>query len=214
MPDTLTQLIAKVQAQLLDGGTLFTTATCTAAIRQALAHINRHAPQQQAVTITTVAAQREYELSDEDAAATLITDVLLQGSNDDRTSLHYFAYVEDGRWFFRLASPLAAGRTLDILYTRPHTITGLDGAGDSTLTDELNVAAIDGACYYACLIRAAFTVEANNVEEKAAQNWMELAAHWQEAFDRDLSLARRQPTPVGDNAQAAWNDGYHDTQYP
>jgi len=44
MSETLTSLVTRIQAQLLDDGTLFTTATITAGIRQALAEFNRRAP--------------------------------------------------------------------------------------------------------------------------------------------------------------------------
>src|SRR5512140_922767 len=102
MPDTLSQLIAKVQAGLLDDGTLFPAATVTTAVRQSLADINRAAPQFAAATIASIADQLEYELSDEDALATGVIDVLLEGDGDSLTRLEYDAYVEDSRWFFKL----------------------------------------------------------------------------------------------------------------
>ena len=102
MADTLTQLIAKVQAQLIDAGTLFTTPTITAAMRQALADINLAIPQNAAVVITAIANQKEYELSDADPTALNVVDLLRQGSNDIDVSIPFYAYNEDSRVFFRL----------------------------------------------------------------------------------------------------------------
>jgi hypothetical protein len=215
MPDTLTQLIAKVQAQLQDDGTLFTTAAVTAATRQALNDLNRAAPLHAAELITAVASQKEYELSDYDSAATGIIDVLLDGDNDYSVSLPHYAYVEDARWFFRLREAQAAGETLIVHYTKPHTVSGLDGSLDSTLPDDLNTALINGACYYAALSRAAKGVEANNIEQSVAANWMKLAALWLDIFKASLSRARTQPTAKGEPGQAiAWNDAYHSNEYP
>ncbi len=214
MADTLTQLIAKVQAQLGDNGTLFTTATITAAMRQALQDINASASSHAATTITTSADQKEYELSDEDALANGITNVLLQGTNEYDVPLLYDAYVEDDRWFFRLRTPQPAGKTLIIQYTRPHTISGLDGSLDSTLPDALNNAAINGGCYYSAVARAAIGIEANNVETQVTANWMKLASIWADRFNTSLRIARRSPTARGEPDTAAWNDPQHDPEYP
>jgi len=80
MTDSLTTLISKVQAQLLDDGTRFTTATCTAALRAALKDYNFAAPVHAGTLITVVAEQKEYELSDEADAETAIEilDILEQ----------------------------------------------------------------------------------------------------------------------------------------
>ncbi len=215
MSDTLTQLIAKVQAQFQDDGTLFSTATLTAAMRQALNELNRYAPLHAAVTITAIADQQVYELSDEDPAATGITDVLLDGDNDDSTGLAYDAYVEDVRWFFRLRQPPTANSQLIVQYVKPHTVSGLDGSLDSTLSDELNIALIDGTCYYACMSRAAAGIEANNVAPEVAVNWIRLAEIWHSIFSTSLREAMRQPVAKGAPGQAlAWNDPQHDPEYP
>jgi hypothetical protein len=215
MTDTLSSLISKVQAQLQDDGTLFTTATVTAAVRQALNDLNRCAPLHAAVTLTAIAGQLVYELSDEDPAASGITDVLLDGDNDYSTGLAYDAYMEDGRWFFRLRAAQNHGETLIVQYTKPHTISGLDGSLDSTLSDDLNTALVDGACYYACLSRAAAGIESNNIEAQVAMNWMRIAHLWLDVFRNSLHDAVRWPTARGEPGQAlAWNDPQHDPEYP
>ncbi len=214
-PDTLTTLIAKVQATLQDNGTLFSTATITAAARQALLELNKRAAAHVALTIAAIAAQKEYELSDEDPAASGITDVLLEGADDSAASLKHAAYVEDNRWFFRLANSQAAGQSLIVQYTKPHTVNGLDGAADSTLDDPLNTALLNGTIYYCCLSRAAATLEANNVAPNVTVNWIKLADVWRDIFERSLDEASRQSPAKGDFGQAAaWDDDQHDPTYP
>jgi hypothetical protein len=211
-PDTLTQLIAKIQAQLLDNATLFTTATVTAAVRQALADINLAAPQLMGITMAGVAGQKEYELEDE--LATGIFDVLLQGSGDTDYSLTYYAFVEDGRHWFRLRNPQPSTATLIVRYTLPHTINGLDGATESTFSDELNVAALNGSVYYCCLVRSAATIESNNVAPGVPVNWIKLADVWHERFLDSLHRARTDPPARGEPARSTWEDAQHSTIYP
>ncbi len=206
MADTLTQLISKVQAQLLDNATLFSTATLTTSIRQALFDINRICPSNHAELITAIANQKEYEIGESQTTLSIF-DVLLDGDNEYAVSLDYDAYVEDGRWFFRLRTPQAAGETLIVHYSKPFTISGLDSATDSTLTDVLNVAAIHGACYFACLTRAAYTAEANNVNPDVSKRWSEQADIWKRVFFDEL--ARANPTPVGEPDHRTWEDKYH-----
>ncbi len=206
MADTLTQLIAKVQAQLLDNATLFSTATLTTSIRQALADINRIVPVNAAELITAVADQKEYEIGESQTALNIF-DVLLDGDNEYAVSLDYDAYVEDGRWFFRLRQPQTANSQLIVHYTKPFTISGLDSATDSTLTDVLNSACIHGACYFACLTRAAYTAEANNVNPDVSRTWQQAADIWKRVFFDELH--RSNPTPVQEPDRRTWEDGWH-----
>ncbi len=209
MPDTLTQLIAKVQAQLLDNGTLFTAATVTAAARQALADLNRAIPDNAAVTITAVADQKEYELTDEDAKARKVIDVLLDGALETEKSLDFDQYIEDSRVFLRLRVPQQGGETLIVRYTKPYTVSGLDGETDSTLTDQLNTVLIDGTCYYCCVVRSAYAVEANSVNTNAVAAWNTTAAIWFEIFNNALKDAKKQNTPVGEPDTRTWEDPWH-----
>jgi hypothetical protein len=213
MADTLTQLTAKIQANLQDNGTLFTAATITAAVRQALNDLNRYAPLHLAETQATVDSQHEYELTD--LSTLQVTDVLLDGANEYAVALPYDAYVEDARWFIRLRTLQPAGENIIIQYTRPHTVSGLDSSLDSTLSPELNTALIAGACYYCAMSRAATGIEANNVEPNVSATWMKLATMWATLFNGALSQARHQPTAKGEPGHAlSWNDGQHDAQYP
>lgn len=77
MSDTLAQLITRIQAQLIDDGTLFSTATCTAAVRQTLLRFNVAAPVQAGTLVDVVKDQRDYQLAEADFAGLLdLLDVL------------------------------------------------------------------------------------------------------------------------------------------
>ncbi len=209
MADTLAQLTDKVQATLFDDGTLFPDANVLAAARLALHDINRQCPQHAAVTISAIADQLVYELNDADPDAAGITDVLLEGDNDNDESLPFYGYQEDGRWFFRLQAAQPEGETLRAHYIIPHTISGLDGAADCTLTHELNTAALFGPVYYATMMRAARAIEANNVNPNVAQTWLGTATAWKLRFNEALSRARNDPPGRGARTGAAWNDPWH-----
>jgi len=212
MSDSLTTLISKVQAILGDDGTIFTTGTCTAAIRQALSEWNLRVPQMLAVTITGINSQRVYELSDEDAEACEIMDVLRQGDNNDELdiSLTYDPYIEDERVFFRLRAPVTTAETLIVRYTKEQTINGLDSEVESTLRKKDNQAMIDGGAYFAIYSRAVSRVESINLSQDQSDNYRELAAYFGAAFALRMATAARYRKPaVGEPDQRAWNDQYH-----
>ena len=156
MADTLAQLVDKLQTLLMSNLTIFNDHVCESAIRQSLLALNQVIPLNAATTVDAVSSQYEYEL--DDPAADLVVDVLRQGTDtylDENVSLNFDAYFEDDRPFFRLHSPLSTGTTLIVRYTKPHTISGLDGETDSTLTHAQEVVLIDGAAWRACLQRPA-----------------------------------------------------------
>ena len=213
MSDSLTTLIGKVQNTLGDASAAyFTTAICTAAIRQALTEFNRIAPQFAAVTIAGVNDQYEYELSDEDIDAVKVIDVLLQGTDaalDLNTPITYDDYIEDERVFFRLRSPVTSADVLIVRYTLHHTINGLDSAVDSTILAADDQIIVDGGCYHAIMIRAASRVETINLSKEQSDNYREIAGHFRTAFNLGLANAARKRPPVSEPDTRAWNDRYH-----
>lgn len=212
MSDTLSQLITKVQAILGDDGTIFTTATCTAAIRQALDEWNLRVEVHAALTITGVNDQYNYELSDEDALATAIYDVLLQGNNNDELdiSLDYDEYDEDERIFFRLRRPITTSDTLIVRYRIRHTISGLDSAVESTLPSRHDQAIVLGAAFFSIMIRAVSRVETINLSKDQSDNYREAAATFAVAFgQRVLSASKAKKPAVSEPDRRAWNDGYY-----
>lgn len=213
MSDSLSTLIGKVQNILGDAsGTYFTTAICTAAIRQALTEWNGRAPQHLAELITGVNDQYEYELSDADADAHQILDILLQGDNNNEldASLTFDQYTEDERIFFRIRRPVTSSDTLIARYTRYHTISGLDSAGESTLRAQDDQAIVDGGAYYAILIRATSRVETINLSQDQTDNYREIGNNYRTLFTNHLNRAARyRNAPVGEPDDRAWNDEYH-----
>jgi len=210
MTDTLTQLIAKVQAQLIDDGTRFSTATCTAALRACLMDVNERAPIYAGTRIDVIADQKEYELSDEDSRAMSILDVLeWDEDGEDHTPLLYDAYSEDERLFFRLRAALSSGELL-ARYTIPHTINGLDSETESTPSVRLDQILVDGACAEAIAFRAASRIETINLQQAVSDNYREAMGHFRMAYEMGLSAyIRDRRAPVSEPNPAAWNDEYH-----
>jgi len=212
MTDSLTTLISKVQNILGDsGGTYFTTAIGTAAVRQALTEFNLKVPQLLAVTITGVNDQYEYELSDEDESAVKILDVLQQGENQDEIDipLTYDDYIEDERIFFRLRQPVTTNDTLITRYTANHTINGLDSQVESTIQARHDQIIVNGAAAWSIWTRAIARVETINLSQDQSDNYRELAIRLYSTFQAGLDRAARRSSAVGEPDTRAWNDRYH-----
>lgn len=212
MTKSLTQLISDVQASLIDDGTRFTTATCTAAIREALKDFNSYAPVFAADLIDTVEDQYEYELTDTDTQALTITGVWLKDSTggDNHTPLHYEPYSEDERIFFRLREAQAADNYLLVRYTIPQTISGLDSETESTLSAIYDQILIGGAKAEAMQMRADSRVETINLQADVSRTYREQIQAIKNKFFAELKIIADNRYPaVGTPADAAWNDEYH-----
>jgi hypothetical protein len=213
--DTLTQLIAKLQPLLLDNGTLFTTPTCTSAIRQALLEMNLQLPRNMATLLPIVASQYVYELTDALAGATpiAITDVLLENVTvaDMEKSLDFDSYIEDERWFLRLRTPAPiANVNLLVRFTQAHTILGLDSATESTLPALYDSVLLDGAAAECCTMAAAGKDEANNLDSKVPEHYKNAAINFNRAFFTAMrALALRRAAPVSEPDARTWQDNYH-----
>jgi len=210
MTDTLTQLIARVQAKFIDDGTRFSTATCTAALRATLKNVNERAPINAGTRIDVIADQKEYELTDEDSRAMSILDILKwDDEGEDHTPILYDPYSEDERLFFRLRLALDSGEIL-ARYTIPHTISGLDSETESTPSKRLDEIIVDGACAEALAYRAASRIETINLQQDVADNYREAMAHFRRAYEVGIAayISDRR-APVSEPNPAAWNDEYH-----
>jgi hypothetical protein len=213
MSDNLTTLISKVQNILGDAsGTYFTTAVCTAAIRQALSEWNLRVPIYVAITITGVNDQYEYELNDVDADGCEIFDVLLRGTDpalDESVSLDYDDYVEDERVFFRLRRPVTSSDILLVRYTKLHTINGLDSATESTIPARYNQAMIDGGAYFSLFIRAVSRVETINLSADQTNTYAGLARQFASSFAAQMAYAvKTRKAAVSEPDKRAWGDQY------
>lgn len=207
MADSLNTLITKIQALLGDNGTRFSTATCTAALRQALSDFNLVAPVHAGTLLEVVSGQYEYDLSNEPDCANLIRvlSVHKQGPNANERDLPlaYDAYFEDNRPYIRLRNPHSAG-FLIVRFTLPNTISGLDGATQSTLESHFDQVMVDGGCMHACHIRAASLPEANNLNKNTVEHYERLARFYKLAFDAGMALASQRRAPAGEPNIATW----------
>ena len=211
MTQTLTQLITRVQGQLIDDGTRFTTATCTAALRACLANINGRAPVNAATRIDVVATQKEYELTDEDSRAMSIIDILEYDTEnaENHVPLLHDVYSEDDRLYFRLRTALSSGEIL-ARYTIPHTISGLDSETVSTPSSRLDQILVDGACFHALKFRAASRVETINLQQQVSDNYREVMGHFLNAYELELAAyLRDRRAPVSEPNTASWQDEWH-----
>lgn len=210
MSASLTTLISRVQAQLIDDGTRFSTATVTAAIRAALSKLNGRIPIYAGTYIEVIADQKEYELTAEDDRAITVIDVLKRDADgEDHEPLLYDPYNEDERVFFRLRTAQQSG---DILcrYVIPHTINGLDSETESTLSADLDQVLTDGACVEAIIIRGLSRVETINLQKDVSDNYREAVGHFRNAFELGLQrYERNRRPPVSEIRTDAWNDAYH-----
>ena len=207
MADTLTQLVTKLQALLLGDTTTFTTATCTAAIRQTLKSMNLAMPMHAAETVAAVSQQYEYELTEQKALK--IVDVLRQGIDtyaDLNVSLDFDGYFENDRPYFRLHVSQATGTILIARYTLPYTINGLDSAVDSTLPALYDVVLLDGAAWQACLVRAAGRIETINMNADVTKNFVIMAEHFKLQFDTGLAALGKRDAAVGMPDLRSWRD--------
>ena len=212
---TLTQLIASLQSLLSDDGTIFTNALATAAIRQALKDFNTSVPIHAAEVMPAVSGQYEYPLTDTTALS--VTDVLKQGTDslaENHVKLPFNAYWEDGLPIIRLHTAQGSGYII-VRYTTPHTINGLDGSTESTLSAFMDGVLLDAACARSAQSRAANRIEQINLNPAVAQTWTQTANTYQMAYAMGLIiLQRQQPADIGNDvnrtmAPPSWNDQFH-----
>lgn len=212
MADSLTTLISKTQGALGDDGTIFTTAICTAAAREALKTFNAHLPVNAGTLIDGITNQLEYELSDEDDRAMYITDILRQDPNllEKDKPVTFDQYSEDERIFFRLRKAVTSTDILIVRYAIPHTINGLDSETESTLPAWQDPTLIIGIAAEAARIRGRSRTETINLSKDQSDNYLQQAAEMKREFIADLiAMSRQKKAPVGEPDTRAWNDSYH-----
>lgn len=212
MTKTLTQLVSNVQALLLDDGTRFTTATITAAVRSALKEFNQRAPVYAGTLVDVVSGQKEYVLNATDFDDLIdVFAVLKQGTDahlENNIELEHDTYFEDAAPVIRLREAQTSGYLI-VRYSIPYTVNGLDSEIESTLPAFYDNTLIDGACYWACVIRSTGRVEPINLNNGVTENLIETMKFYRKAFDFGLTQAARRRPPVSEPSTIAWNDEYH-----
>lgn len=212
MSKTLTELITNVQALLLDDGTRFNTTTVTAAVRAALKEFNQRAPVYAGTLVDVVSGQKEYALNATDFDSLIdVIAVLKQGTDEhleNNIELEHDTYFEDAAPFIRLRNSQSSGYLI-VRYSIPYTVNGLDSQIESTLPAFYDNTLIDGACYWACVIRSTGRVEPINLNNGVTENLIEVMKFYRKAFDYGLAQAARRRPPVSEPSIIAWNDEYH-----
>ena len=210
MPDNLTALTSRIRAQLIDDGTLFSTPTCTAAVRRALQQFNQAAPVHAATLVDVVRNQEEYQLSGADFTNLLdVLDVLEYDElGEDHRSISFVEHFEDNLPWIRLIVPLSDGHLL-VRYTLPHTVDGLDGSVESTLLPDQEQVLVDGACAAAIYMRAASRTETINLAPNVVERYRLTAARFEEVFQEGLKRYKGRHMAGMELDVRAWNDEWH-----
>ncbi len=209
MADNLSALIARAQALLLDTGSLFSTATCTAAARQALQEWNQRAPVQAGTLLEAVPGQKEYALNAADFTGLLsVLGVWRQGEDEIDMPLAFDAYFEDNAPFIRLREAQPAGMLI-VRYSLPHTLAGLDGAVESTLSPDQEQVLVEGIAAAAILIRLSARVETINLAPEVVQNYDAIRNHYRGLFETGLAMYAARRPAVGEPDLRRWNDPWH-----
>lgn len=212
MAQTLTQLISNIQTLLLDDGTRFTTATCTAAVRSALKDFNQRAPIYAGELVDIVSGQKEYALNTSAFQNLIAVNAVLKQGTDEHLEnnieLPYDDYFEDAAPFIRLRAAQTSGYLI-VRYSIPYTVSGLDSQIESTLPAYFDDILIDGGCYWACVIRSVGRVETINLNQGVTENLTETKEFYRQAFTYGLSQAARRKPPVSEPNTTAWNDQYY-----
>lgn len=200
MSDNLTALITRAQGQLLDDGTLFSTAALTAAFRSALSRFNQSAPYFKTGTVSVVANQYVYDLS----ALTGLLD-FFGVWDEDESPLAADFYWDNGTAWVRLREPLSSG-VLTVGYSIAHTVNGLASETTSTLTADQDQVLIDGSCAEAIKARFLARVEKVNVSAQVLNGYKAAGASYEQAFLLGLTRYVRRPAGKSKPSTARWAD--------
>ena len=203
MASTIASIISKIQTLLNDDGTIFTTATVTAAVRQALLAYNQRAPIWKTDTVTAVADQYEYDVS---SITDIQTIVALYDSNNE--FMPFSRYFEDGDTHkIRLNEPVSQDFT--IIYSAFHTIDGLDSESTTTLLAKHEDCLCNLAAGVCVVIRANGKIETVNLNADVPAQWLDMWEYWKTLFEAELiSIQRSERMPV-QKLLNGWNDDYH-----
>lgn len=201
MSKNLTALIADVQALLLDDGTKFSSATTTAAIRQALHCFNERAPIWKTATITVVSGQTIYPLS----TIPDLVDVYLVTLDDDYLPFNY--YVDNLLRYFRIDFPVNSDMTL--VYKAFHTIQDLDAATAGTMSARHEQVLCDLAAGIASVIRSGGRVESNNLNANVGKEYRSTWELWRQTFELGITaIQHSEPAPMLVSNMPHWTDGW------
>ena len=163
-------------------------------------------------SVPCFSGQKEYVLNSTDFDNLIeVFAVLKQGTDEhleNNIELEHDAYFEDGVPVIRLRQSETSGYLI-VRYTIPNTVSGLDSATESTLPAFYDNTLIDGACYWACVVRAAGRVEPINLNKGVSENLIQTMTFYRKAFEQGLAQAARRRPTVSEPSTTAWNDSWH-----
>jgi hypothetical protein len=186
---TLATLRDRVEQALQDSGnSRWTAEDVDEAIRQALQRYSQVCPDETIETIDLAAGGREIDLS----SLTGYIDVVRVWWDYDATDPDYppnwreFEVWPGDLLFLRSSSEPSPGETVRIWYTRPHTLSGLDGATETTFPARDESLLVVGAVAHAGYSRAAGKAESVNVDSYVPQKMREWAGARMAEFEAGL----------------------------
>ncbi len=207
----LSTLSARVAADLKDAANATWSAEEIAGqIRRALHLYNEVAPRRLAGTVDTVEGQREYDLSPlPDLMHVMDVHYPYEAADPPYPPRRVSWRLLDAATLYlevAVAPSGAAGETVRVFYTAPHTIDGLDGAGVTTLPARGEHLVVLGATAYCVEQRAQAVTGTVTVSERTPDQLAAWAGARRAVFYRGLARLRRRTIQAG-SARVAWGGG-------
>jgi hypothetical protein len=165
--------------------------TLDSALRLALADLDQTFPVERS-QIVDATGQNRIAL-DDDFTAIIISRI--EHYNEDNPNitelLAFTSSLQDGTWVIELDTALSNTEDIEIFYTTPNTIEGLDTASTTTLPSRLVNPFLRAAAGYAVQIRAQAISENNNLVDSTPATLAALANTWIDDFRTLLNQATR-----------------------
>lgn len=187
--------------QILDdaSGDRFSGAMLENAIRQALARLDEKLPLIRSLDQPITNSGRDVTLTGLMNPLYLIKVCILPveaGSmpsasggcaQEIKTGYSYSLQGTTGSLHFNGPSFVSEGECLRVTYAAQNTLTGLDGAAETSLPDAASTALETGAASFACLLRAASLAEAYGARAGESARLVEQSKLWKQLSEESLS---------------------------
>lgn len=180
--------------QILDdaAGDRFSDTLLENAIRQALARLDEKLPLLRSVDHLITTAGRDFTLPAMDHPLYLMEVVIVPATTggcfqEVKTGYSYTLQGSTGSLHFNDTCFPGAGETLRVTYAAQNTLTGLDGATETSVPDAASTALETGSAGFACLLRAASLAEAYGARAGESARLVEQSRLWQQLSDESLN---------------------------
>lgn len=187
--------------QILDdtSGDRFSSVMLDTAIRQALARLDERMPLIRSLDLQITTSGRDVTLTGLDHPLYLIEVYILPASTgsmpasaggskqEAKTGYSYSLQGTSGSLHFNGTSLLSVGECLRVTYAAQNTLTGLEGATETSLPDAASEALETGAASFACLLRAASLAETYGARAGESARLVEQSKLWKQISEESLS---------------------------